>query len=616
LKRTRNHIIEDESETILKSLLPSEWVLRKLSPDYGIDYLVEIFTKNKATGEHFFIQLKGTDKKGQKGRISYQLSNKHIDYYSKLSLPILLVYISVSTGVVWAKWMNRIVARKRAGSRTISFSSNDLLSIEKVLRIVDNLSPKSNPIRIRYKGIKNRNLLSFLDRWLSNIFKEDLAKSENDIADEISLVLDETDEDSISIRIVDERFLLDAKAVIPNSFEEELLMIPEVDALPVSLEDVFYSFSKALLARNSTAAIRVLLKILPNYEIDDFVDTITIIAKCISNKEYAQILELGKTAIDKDNLNVFQLLYMSLFKYNNDHEVNLIKETLLLHAISKSKDERFTGLLHYNLANHYQNSDKRREAIFHYLQARKKEPDYYNRGYWYRELAGMLFLEKRYSASARIYSKCLTFDRFASEPLSFALAADAHFMARHFEESLELFEKYVAAEKTPDLEFVLKKQAIKTVRDRFGLNGQYSPSTAKKMFEDLCKHNQPPSKEEIDRCLALDPLCPQACFQEGLYLKEEGKYEEACISFLMSALVEDWNIPAWLNSFFMAYETRSHMMGIVLSVAYNKCGYGLLEVLRKEVLCDKRMPIALKNQFIEAMRGQFEIYEKSKEKLV
>ena len=70
MRRTRNHIIEDKSEDILKRLIPSEWVLRKLHPDYGIDYLVEIFEQTRATGGHFFIQLKGTDKKGLKGKIS------------------------------------------------------------------------------------------------------------------------------------------------------------------------------------------------------------------------------------------------------------------------------------------------------------------------------------------------------------------------------------------------------------------------------------------------------------------------------------------------------------------------------------------------------------------
>jgi hypothetical protein len=204
----------------------------------------------------------------------------------------------------------------------------------------------------------------------------------------------------------------------------------------------------------------------------------------------------------------------------------------------------------------------------------------------------------------------LTFDRFANEPLTFALAADAHFMARHFVESLKLFEKYVAAEKDPDLEFVLKKQTIKTIKDRFGLHGPFSASKASELFQELRKHNKQSSKKELDRCLAIDPLCPQANFQEGLILTGEGKYEEACISFLISALVEEWNTVAWLNSFFMAVEVRSHMMGMVLSVAFKKCGYGLLEVLRSEALSDKRIPTALKNQVLEAMREQFEKYGK------
>lgn len=103
------------------------------------------------------------------------------------------------------------------------------------------------------------------------------------------------------------------------------------------------------------------------------------------------------------------------------------------------------------------------------MKARKKEPDYLNRGYWYRELAGMLFLEKRYSVSAKLYAKCLTYERHAKEPINKALAADAYFMARQFGESLKWFEEYVSAVECPDMEFVLKKQVIKSIKDEFDL---------------------------------------------------------------------------------------------------------------------------------------------------
>ena len=117
------------------------------------------------------------------------------------------------------------------------------------------------------------------------------------------------------------------------------------------------------------------------------------------------------------------------------------------------------------------------------------------------------------------------------------------------------------------------------------------------------------SHEKIYECLVYDPISPEVRFQEGIYLEQEGKFDEACISFLISALVAEWNVAAWLNSFFMALETKSHLMGIVLYVAYKKCGYSLIEVLREEVLKNKKIPLELKTQVIDVMREQFETYK-------
>lgn len=63
-KRTREHILKDESRKHFNDLLPDNWVVRTPAPDYGIDGEVEIFSKDGSpTGLMFFVQLKATDQK-------------------------------------------------------------------------------------------------------------------------------------------------------------------------------------------------------------------------------------------------------------------------------------------------------------------------------------------------------------------------------------------------------------------------------------------------------------------------------------------------------------------------------------------------------------------------
>lgn len=62
--RTTSHRMEDQSSEILRAVLPDDWVIRNYKPDYGIDFVIELFAdasddgKSATLGEHVFVQLK------------------------------------------------------------------------------------------------------------------------------------------------------------------------------------------------------------------------------------------------------------------------------------------------------------------------------------------------------------------------------------------------------------------------------------------------------------------------------------------------------------------------------------------------------------------------------
>lgn len=66
-RRSLNQIKEDTSYHVLRKKLPESWVIHEYGPDYGIDYVVELFdyiddkkTMAETLGENFFVQLKGS----------------------------------------------------------------------------------------------------------------------------------------------------------------------------------------------------------------------------------------------------------------------------------------------------------------------------------------------------------------------------------------------------------------------------------------------------------------------------------------------------------------------------------------------------------------------------
>ena len=63
-RRVDSHMKEGASEILISRLLPEEWVIRKLHPDYGVDVTVEVFERQgeqiPTMGEFLFVQLKAT----------------------------------------------------------------------------------------------------------------------------------------------------------------------------------------------------------------------------------------------------------------------------------------------------------------------------------------------------------------------------------------------------------------------------------------------------------------------------------------------------------------------------------------------------------------------------
>lgn len=109
MERARSHLIDEAAEEIFRGVIPKAWVARKETPDYGIDFRVQIFEpKNPAahadiftpsvpTSERFAVQVKGIeDPKGDALIIKHRLETNPLEYYIDIEPePVLLVVVDV-----------------------------------------------------------------------------------------------------------------------------------------------------------------------------------------------------------------------------------------------------------------------------------------------------------------------------------------------------------------------------------------------------------------------------------------------------------------------------------------------------------------------------------------
>ncbi|SFN44752.1 protein of unknown function [Formivibrio citricus] len=127
-QRSDQHIIESESFTVLRQVLPREWVIRELSErDYGIDAYVEIVGgKQVLSGDMTALQLKGKKVvKFVEGRATFSgIKRETLNYWLSLPVPVFLCVACIGTGKCY--WAN-INGQNREGkfegkSKTISVS--------------------------------------------------------------------------------------------------------------------------------------------------------------------------------------------------------------------------------------------------------------------------------------------------------------------------------------------------------------------------------------------------------------------------------------------------------------------------------------------------------------
>lgn len=98
MRRPKAHEIDELAQRVFQDAMPPGWVHRKQHPDYGVDYLVEIFKNEKPTGIQFAVQLKGTQSlRLRKGVVRFPLETSHLVYYlDKVSPPVFLIVVDVA----------------------------------------------------------------------------------------------------------------------------------------------------------------------------------------------------------------------------------------------------------------------------------------------------------------------------------------------------------------------------------------------------------------------------------------------------------------------------------------------------------------------------------------
>jgi tetratricopeptide (TPR) repeat protein len=565
-KRPSQHQLENESLDALRSALPKAWVFRELTPDYGIDATVEVFTAAGAsTGDHFHVQLKATAQTSLRRALIIRVPAETAAYYRSLMLPLLIALYHAPTKRLYVGWFRSLDLPAAKDRKTVTLrleqnseweigTPNKLASDLAAVRLIS--APEAKPPFI-FRIASSAAQIGGIPH--GRIFAEVLERART-LGD--AIVHDQEHATSTGILVKIES----SKAVVSiGTLIRVAVRTPEVlrdsEVLSKFAHDVLIAIGLAMARANQVdTAARVFATCAGHSTV--LTDPGILVEVVETMRKAHRLTEALQLSEELFNTSALSLTASFLFSavlarigQMSPHELKELRaffERQLERAKTSGKDQKIAAA-HYSLGNHFRRSNNRL-ALAHYRAAARFDPGYLKRRYFWRDLGGVFFEHHRFQWAVRCYEEAL---RLGEKGLCEALYADALMFAGRYAGAKSAFEGSRAATHIGESEWRLKRWALAHILKKVGrtqqkretkealkLAGVESPAPA------LPLETREP--EKLEAALGLDALCGLAWFNLGVSESFRGDKNAAFADFLTAALIQKWDVEAWCNAMTLA----------------------------------------------------------------
>lgn len=413
-KRTESQIIGDIAINKIKSsLIPDSWIINDQSNDYGLDLNVEVCVEGYASGKFFFIQSKGTRQSSSYGYISYEMKVERLLDYSQILIPILLIYYSASDDVFWGLWVNDVYnqlteEQKSQTYYSIKFDQINIVNknyLEHYAKNIQNDLPYRFDFRTNTASCiqLHQQLFKLLDSQCEGKFSCNNRLSYNKIFLEYK-----TTSKGISISITDGAYKID---IMPMQVEAAFLWYPKIDfeeapqiaQILVTIIGLMHYGKGNKTIDSILCSDEILDKILPLVPSHCWIDWVYNTSLANSNT----IEKIFRKAL-AGYPEVREYFLFALFVRGElDQSAGVLRKKLMSLMVEKVDSPEEKGHTCYNLAN-YMRQTNLYEAGILYCKAAHFSPSYKETYYWWKEIAGVLFVTGHYYLSEAFYKKSLS----------------------------------------------------------------------------------------------------------------------------------------------------------------------------------------------------------------
>lgn len=627
MKRPTQHVTETISHRIFLDLIPVEWVVREIKPDYGIDYLIEVFKSGQSTGITFFVQLKGSEQEIVSDTFEKQFGIDNLNYYASLALPVLIVCVSTTTKQTWGIWANKLIKSLNLKSEQetvkLKLASENLIKAEYFNQIEAELEIVSlYGLTITFDTDLGNILGNNIGKFINHFFPNTFSLNNSYLPKHYSLQF--LTRGSSHFLLVDGPFFSKEIEIESFDIEDPLLHRPLFNENDINITNakILKLLVVAFARENLNGSLKLLKKLIEKDYFgteDDIMlfDPLGTLQSSINQDLLLPYDEITKLIIIKKLFDTFLFIDLAYFVHskNNNELFQLRTENLKL-AIQYSENFPIMGNCYYNLGNIARGLYKTDEAINYYFKARKYLPDYEKRKHWWRELAGLLFIKGHYNFAEIFYTKSIELveedvqNRYFrleqifpnQDSIVFALIGDCLFFQGKFSKANDWFEKFFKKHNIPSYEWYLKR-AVADRLIKLGLDGKIIEREKSSEFYEKALELKDPKLQivEFTKAVELNPTNDLAWFNLGVAKDKEQQFEDAFYCFLIAGLLRDGDKEAQFNALLISFtQEQVELFSFVLYFIVEKHGELVANDL-SDYFMNKPIPFDVKRAIIEGI---------------
>ena len=587
-RRVLQHELETRSRTRFEAALPSVWVARALSPDYGLDYEVEVFAEvGSHTGDSFYVQLKGRGGPDVGKALRLWFPHEVADYYRRQGLPVLIVGYHGPTETLFARWFH---------SFDPHYGGHHEKGVTFVLDPTRDLWNDSTPARLasevrafrRWRSAKLTLPVTFSiesEGMLHGVLASEVLLRLRVLADGAVDIIRLGPEPSTKhpvIRLSDEQITVDFQGVASatshrTGYNLEAARTRYPFDILVTVALAFAQIGQV------NAAARLIRAFGPESSLIDAPEIVfRAVGWFVQSHRVLDALRMAEKIRSRDDLEepVAQIIFSAALAQASamsSEEIEDVRRYLgeLAQRADEEGDPPEASVAHYNLGNWLKANELWNEAIVHYWRASEWDPAYLTRSYFLREFAGVLFEMGHFQHSSDFY-QCARESGEDVEPL----LADALMHGGKYRKAVEMFEAHFERKTDPAPWWRLKSWALRGAMTLVGVDEQVRDAEA--ATEIAAAMPSALKDEDVERyseqALGLDLLCPLAWFNIGVLASKRGDQEGALGAFVLAGLLEPSDTEAWCNSTLLALATESGhpLFQPIVETAYISLGHSFV----------------------------------------